>query len=599
MKKITLTTLTALGLIPFSLLANSHSLVNPLEDYRIIADIQQGEQLSGSIDAMLPFAGNDQHIWYGDLQAYQYAKQYQTIGIGGGYRGIYNNAIYGFYGFYDLQRSKTAKHYQRGSIGFERLSATWDVLANFNVYTFKDKTDLINQGIQSGYIDGNDIYFRNLYDTEKVHNGGKIEIGRSLGSSKLRGYVGAYKYGGGIAGGSLRLNLQINKRITLTAYTQRDSVRGWLTMGGIQYWFGQRNSYNAPFNLTQRLRDPVVRDMTIANSIEFNRIENVLDSRKIYFASPNVSSDQAGTANDPTSLSNAISRAGDNDIIYLTNGNGAAYDLGGTITPKSGQTIWGSGSNFSLQGITLRDGSSSDQPLVEGGTFSFTNAGTIGGIKMNGDGTAASAISVTNSSGIVTIDSMTFTGSYTTASILVNGSTANAAISNATVTNSSTGDAGLYLANGANATVGNSTFSNGAGIGIRIVSGSTATITNTIISSNTLDGLAISNSGSIATLSGSNAIINNTRNGIFATNGAIVNMTGGSIASNLGDAAEVQSNAVINFTNPFNLLGTIRRDDFGSETSQINLNGVAQFTTTPGQLEIKTCTTDSSGTTCT
>lgn len=598
MQNITRATLAAIGLLPFSLFANDSSLssTDVINDTRLVLEWQQGKKAGGFLDAMVPFYGDNSQIFFTDVQAYKYGDQYETVGIGLGHRGIVKNAIFGVYGFYDYQKSETNKTYGRLSFGIERLTETWDVLANFNYYIFEDKNDLVKQNIVSGGTEGHNVFYIYNYDTEKVYSGANFEVGRSLGTPHLRGYLGAYTYGGKINGTSARLQYQINQNITFTASTQHDSTRGWLTTAGIQYWIGKGSSYGDDFNLADRLRDPIMRDMTVTAKLDFAHTEKEYDSRKIYFASPNVTlgEAQAGTAADPTSYADALSKAGANDFVYLTKGDGTAYTLGNTTI--GGQTLWGAGANLSSRGVVIVAGASANQPSLTGTTINVTGAGTVGGFSLVGvagrdyginishsagtatvqdvtmTGTfdeaainvtssadaliknstinatsAVNGIKIANTGGTITVDGSTLTGTYSKAGISVNGSNALAAVNNTTITNN-TVDA-MRLFNGANATLTDSTLDGGSsGYGL-YVDASTITSTGSRFKNSGTSGVYIVN-GAQATLT--NAIItgNGTKglNANGATTSVTVNGDSTTISGNGSDAVYASDNATVAIT---------------------------------------------------
>lgn len=570
MQNITRATLAAIGILPFSLFgADALDSTDVINDSRLVIEWQQGKKVGGFLDAMMPFYGNNSHIWFTDFQAYQYGTQYQTLGVGIGHRGIVDNAIYGVYGFYDYQKSEEKKTYGRISVGLERLTETWDILANFNYYVFKDKNDLVNQGIESGGYEGNDIFFIYAYDSEKVYSGAKIEIGRSLGNPHLRGYVGAYTYGGKINGTSARVQYQINQNISFTASTQRDSARGWLTTAGIQYWIGKVSSYSDDFNLSNRLRDPIMRDMTVAAELDFSHTEKVIDdSRKIYFASPNGTANNNRTDSDPTTLADALSKATSNDVIYMLKGDGTAYDISsGDITLGSGQTLWGAGADFSLNGVVIKSGTSANRPTIEGGSINMTQAGTLGGFTMNGTNSVEDGIKVTHTSGTVTIDNITTSGAFSGAAIDINTSSA--------------------------VTVKNSTITNTARDGITVAGGGATSISDTSITGNGRHGLNASGSGTTVTLTGDNSITNNDDVGLLANQSGSITMTGGTLTEGspgVATAAFAQNSGTITITNPTTLTGEIVDSTGG--TTQVIVGGTTYQTDAGG----KDCTiTNGSG----
>ncbi len=575
MQKITRATLTAIGLLPFSLFADSAKLdsIDVMRESRVIAELQQGKKTGGFIDGMIPFYGNNEHIWFTNLQAYKYGNQYQTYGLGLGHRAIVDDAVYGLYGFYDWQQSENKKNYGRVSVGVERLTDTWDVRANFSYYVFKDTNKLLDEGLQSSFIEGNNIYNRHYYDAEKIYSGVSAEVGRTLGTPDLRGYVGAYTYGGEINGVSARLQYQVTDRISLVAAGQHDTVRGWLATGGIQYWIGASRNTGNEATLADRLRDPIVRDMTLPAKVDFDHFDIEKDPRSIYFADPNITQggDHAATQADPSSLSDAINKAGENDYVYLMNGNGDPFTLTDNVTLKNGQTLWGNTNTLYIDGRLLLTGDTTARPTVSGGGITLANNNTINGITITGDGnqygilgsgisnatlsdihfngsfsgtnnsaidlqnvstanlssinidaTAEKAFNAASSTG-VTLTSSTINGTYTNAGIYVTGAGTSATVSNSSITNADS-DA-IYVYDNASITVNSSTVKSTNDNGVYIDQNSSGTLTNVTANSNGQVGIQVSNTSSVVIKGGTAS--NNGSYGVIITgsNSTITDIT--------------------------------------------------------------------------
>ena len=314
---------------------------------RLILEFEQGQYSGGFGDAMIPFAGTADNFFFADLVGAAYGPVYQTYSAGVGHRQVINNAIYGFYGFYDRQQSQANFYYNRVSGGVERLGMTWDMRANFYFYP-NTPNNVQDLGQVSAFIKANtnDIYYNHLYDVKKASSGADVELGRTLGLDNLRGYVGAYSFGQYVNGGRARFTYDVTPHWQVNGMGQFDDARGWLAMGGISYMLGRTE---VTHTIIDRIREAVVRDLTVPEATIDNYGELDLDTRKIYFASPTGSGGAAGTQNNPTSLDNAFLLAQPGDFIYMEGGN---YTLDQVINLKANQIFWGTGADLRTQGAT-------------------------------------------------------------------------------------------------------------------------------------------------------------------------------------------------------------------------------------------------------
>lgn len=486
MQKISRATLTALGLLPFSLFADDSKIesTDVIRESRLILEVQQGHKTGGVIDGMMPFYGNDEHVWFANLQAYKYGDKYQSYGLGLGHRAIVDNAIYGAYGFYDWQESENKKSYGRIAVGIERLTETWDFRAGFNYYVFTDKNNLIDRGITSSFIEDNTIYNRHRIDAEKVYSGVNAEIGRTLGLDNLRGYVGAYTYGNTINGFSSRIKYDVTDRISLQVQGQYDAQRGWLATGGVSYWIGARSNTNT---LADRMLEPVVRDMTIPFEVDLDHFDLEDTGRNIYFASPDANG-TAGTQTDPTSLTDALARATENDYIYLENGDGTAYQLTDDVTLNEGVTLWGAGSDLYFQNRLIVSGNASQRPTVTGSVIDLKGNNTVGGFKITGTG-GSNGILGSNISN-VTLSNLTFDGSFANDGGAAIGLTGVTTANISDITIDTTGEVGINTNASTGVTISNATITGtytGSAIDMTSTSGSIANASINISAENAID----------------------------------------------------------------------------------------------------------------
>ena len=286
MKPLRKILLTSLGLLPFltpmdsvfaeakdasdpdELLSSSNEL--PWRKARFSINTETGSRSIASADVLVPFMGNDDFMVYANLMAKLGTGMYNGNGntsemnLGLGVRRVNDaeDAIYGVYAFYDSLRSVNNNTFTQVTVGAERLGMVWDFRAN--VYVPFGKTEYSSIDYQDGKIDivGNDFieYVKTVKEFAKT--GGDLEIGRTLGSDKLRGYFAVYSFGSDITGPRARVEYKINEHVTLKATTQYDKARG------AQYFLGARFSLggaqtSAKNSIYARMTDTVVRDVDV------------------------------------------------------------------------------------------------------------------------------------------------------------------------------------------------------------------------------------------------------------------------------------------------------------------------------------------------
>jgi Inverse autotransporter, beta-domain len=546
-KKITRSTLTALGLIPMALFSDeirAEQSNNVFGSTRVVAELQVGQKLGGSVDLLVPLHGDASHLWYGDLQAYGYDAMYRTYGIGGGHRQVINDAIYGFYGFFDRQISANKIYYNRYNAGVERLGETWDIRANLYLYANTKSTNIVDQGQVNAFVSGNNILYTHLYDIERVYNGGDIEVGRTLGLNNLRGYLGYYNFGNEIKGPKARIEYQVNPRVALSASTQTDT-RGWLTYAGVSYWFGKTTLPNSA-GISSRMLDPVVRDMTVAAKVTNSYAEYDLDARNIYFAQPSGASMNSvvgvSAENGPTiySLQDAIAASKENDIIYLVGGT-QPYDITNGIALKSGQTLLSSTQDLSVNGFLIKQATPTNNVQFINGGITVADGAILNGFSLDGTGIAETQNGITiNGTSAVTISNVSVTGFAHDASssgIAVLGA---APVTLTNITSDANGvgltaSAGQITINGTSNSFQNNT--QGGGI---VIEGTAAleTLSNANTSGNVGDGILLNSSNLTDTVTLNNITSSSsvTGNGIWIKQAGTVNFTGTTITSNNSSA---------------------------------------------------------------
>jgi hypothetical protein len=257
LKKIIMGTLIMLPLAP--LVAAEPSIES--DNVRITMQIQSlndsyTKTLNGSsliFDALIPLSADNQQINFVDAQIGYFNKLFQTYSLGFGHREASVDKVYGVYGFYDYQRALSGRYYHRVNIGMELLAEEWSLRSNFYLYP-GENTHKIRD------ISRTATTIVSLY--EQVYSGTDVVLGHNLGIENFNAYIGYYNFGGTIKGNKLRLEYQVNERVAFNASVQHDTHRGTLTRAGISVFMGQAIS---PTNsLAQRLRAPIIRDLTVA-----------------------------------------------------------------------------------------------------------------------------------------------------------------------------------------------------------------------------------------------------------------------------------------------------------------------------------------------
>ena len=160
-KKITRSTLTALGILPLAFFSEGIRAEQSTEVFgstRLVAQAVAGtKNVGGSLDLLVPLYGDNTQLWYGDIQGFGYGEMYHTVGAGLGHRQVINNAIYGIYGFFDRQVSPNKIYYNRYNMGLERLGETWDFRTNIYLYANSNVHNLVDRGQQNAFVQGNTI----------------------------------------------------------------------------------------------------------------------------------------------------------------------------------------------------------------------------------------------------------------------------------------------------------------------------------------------------------------------------------------------------------------------------------------------------------
>ncbi|ASQ45047.1 inverse autotransporter beta domain-containing protein [Legionella clemsonensis] len=118
---------------------------------RALGEVYFGDRTLGEADAMLPFYGNQDGIFYVDGLGKIGSDDGSLESIGAGYRGIHNNTfLWGVYTFGDFNRVDRGPRFSVVNPGLEFMTNLWDVHVNGYFPTSKQKIQSTFLGQQIG-----------------------------------------------------------------------------------------------------------------------------------------------------------------------------------------------------------------------------------------------------------------------------------------------------------------------------------------------------------------------------------------------------------------------------------------------------------------
>jgi hypothetical protein len=561
----------------FSTTDNPFGNINPQEmpwqKSRFSIEMQGGSKNLGDVDALLPFLGNDDFLIYTNLSAQAATDNSFAGGIGLGFRRVNDaeNGIFGMYGFYDVLRSDSGNQYTQATIGLEHLGLTWDFRVNGylpigitsyqkNIYTGDSDGQIV--------IHGHDWLAHMQTETETANGGADLELGRTLGSPNMRGYLAGYYYGANVAGPRVRVEYQYNNRITLTGLVQYDQERGAQSEVGIRLTIGGSHAVD-PNSIYSRMTSQVTHSQEIATVKTYSAMQDVVVKDRFYEVDPDSTGDPSlddGTAEHPYhSLADAIANAPAGAIIFVKGKNGDISVLTNAQL-KPGQILWGANQSMYWDFLDNRpsytagdstllvqgdDGTgSTNNKKIQGSLITADNTGiynfdftidprattpapgitingskgvTIDNVNMDGSGsgntpTAVDGISIQGGAQDILIENVNVTG-YRNGISIQGATSADTSVTLNNVTSNGNNVDGLSVtgADGKATTVTakNSSFNGNTAAGISATD-SILTLSTVDISGNHADGIDVS--GGSTTINNASTIKNNTGNGYSQTN---------------------------------------------------------------------------------
>ncbi len=315
--------------------------------------------------------------------------------LGLGFRRVNDaeDAIFGIYAYYDSLRSVNDNQFTQVTIGAERLGLTWDFRANVYLPIGKTKYDKVIHKGGSSFIEEHNI-IENVKSRKEVSStGADFEIGRTLGSNKLRGYFGVYSFGSELTGPRARLEYKLNNHVTFTSTAQYDKERNGQFIFGARFTLG---GAKAPSNsIYSRMTAPVIRDVDVVTKVTDTDLTRV-GNNKVWVVDPEKgTNDGDGTFENPFAyIDEAIEAAPENTHIIVMGKEDSIYKVRDEITLQQGQHIWGGVDdlyyNYDLDSFTSAADASAHK--VADGNGVRPNLG--GNIRMNNN-TSLSHVDVT------------------------------------------------------------------------------------------------------------------------------------------------------------------------------------------------------------
>lgn len=552
----------------------------PLWGSWVEAGGQAGDEAAAFVEGFVPIGQDEESLIFLDLRLSVADRGTGYTSFGFGARHIVGpDLAIGANAFVDGIRTDNSNTYAGFGVGFEAFTSRFDLHVNGYIPLGGDRTVGTTFSTVSVDLDGSSL-IETLAVTDRKEAplyGIGAELGTlldsPLGEDKFRAYIGGYHYDRDgydhQSGGRLGLEYRVEDpfgldgaRLTFGAegvYNQDHEIDGLASarlriplFGGAR-GDGEGESRTADLSPLQRQLDERIRRDAVVRAGERSvsagtttapvrdaELSAFLDD--IQFVDGANNSGGAGTLSDPTSISNAISNAGEDGFIVLLGGSNGALNASG-ITLLNGQTLVGGGGSIPIR---LFDGTLS--------TFQFNQSnGTISGTL------GATTINVADG---VTISDLTIDGGGTA---IAGVGSVGVTLRNLTIQNI-TGD-GVNIPGAVGTTIDHVDFNNISGTAL-FLNNRDATITDVTIT-NAGAGIDIQNNTGTTTLS--NISINN----VMGNGVSFSNNTGAIGVSNLSVAGVGDDGVVISGGGTFSFSGTTAIGGLGTNAASdgIDLSG--------------------------
>jgi hypothetical protein len=323
------------------------------------------------------------------------------FGVGGGYRQVVNNRIFGGYFIVDDNFTDHLgdKNFFVLNPGFETLGDRWDFRVN-GYFPVGSKSWDTGDSYNNTHFSGHDA-FADLYENDaSIGNGADAEIGAKVPKfDALKVFVGGYYFNeentGSITGASGRVEYKINDYLSLEVRDTYDNYYDNMTLVGFKVSLGgvQNQGENG---ISDRLLDPIEHNLAtaaLANSVPIRTSSKLLAANQQTNTDPiefvdnddmiNSETFEDGTYEHPYSqlnddvitdienqgLGNAIT-------IYVDNGT---YSLNGALDLPDQYSIYGRTNDF------MDAATGNNRPELDG-TINVDGSSTIDSVKIMNDG---------------------------------------------------------------------------------------------------------------------------------------------------------------------------------------------------------------------
>jgi hypothetical protein len=206
------------------------------------------------------------------------------FGVGGGYRQVVNNRIFGGYFIVDDNFTDHLgdKNFFVLNPGFETLGDRWDFRVN-GYFPLGSKSWDTGDSYNNTHFSGHDA-FADLYENDaSIGNGADAEIGAKVPKfDALKVFVGGYYFNeentGSITGASGRVEYKINDYLSLEVRDTYDNYYDNMTLVGFKVSFGGVEN-KGENGISDRLLDPIEHNLAtaaLANSVPIRTSSKLL-----------------------------------------------------------------------------------------------------------------------------------------------------------------------------------------------------------------------------------------------------------------------------------------------------------------------------------
>ena len=298
-----------------------------------------------------------------DFRAHLFNNAKVATNVGGGFRKIARNRIYGANIYYDYRRFHALDFNQLG-LGFETLGTRWDLRLNGYIPV----GEKINTPYESDFAKfcGNNMLLLEKY--RLVMTGANAEVGVHFGKSRLFDFyaaAGPYYFHEkvdckpNLYGGKVRLSAKFKQYWILEISDSYDRIfknrfQAQLTLN-IPFGSGAKDASYASDDICDALFSRMVQPIDRQEIIVIDQKQqcapaiNPTTDEPYNFVFVNNKSNSEGTYESPyptLALAQAKSKPG--DIIYVFPGDGTTRGMNSGITLQNNQKFWGSAVDHTL-----------------------------------------------------------------------------------------------------------------------------------------------------------------------------------------------------------------------------------------------------------